>query len=138
MRKIILALTLSIGLAACSTLANIETAFQLGTASVANPVTKDRLNQIESAITLVFAGLEGWKKSCVQGIIPPACKAQIGQVQIYTRQLPPYLAQLRTFVKTNDQVNAAVVFNNIVNLVGTVKAQAAAGGVTIATTINGS
>lgn len=135
MRKIILAIALSLALAGCAQISAIETAFQLGTASVSNPVTKDRLNQVESAITLVFAGLEGWKKSCQQGLIPVVCKTQIAQVQIYTRQLPPYLAQLRTFVKTNDQVNATVVFNNIVNLVGTVKAQAAAGGVTISTNV---
>src|SRR5450631_1035312 len=135
MKRIILALTLSTALAGCATVQAIDTAFQLGTASIANPVTNDRLNQVESAITLVFAGLEGWKKSCVQGLIPPACKTQIGQVQIYTRQLPPYLAQLRAFVRTNDQVNAAVVFNNIVGLVSTVKTQAAAGGVVISTTV---
>jgi uncharacterized protein YceK len=135
MKRIVLALTLSLSLAGCATIQAVETAFQLGTASIANPVTKDRLNQVESAITLVFAGLETWKHSCQQGLIPPDCKIQIGHVQIYTRQLPPYLAQLRTFVKTNDQVNATAVFNSIVDLVGTVKAQAAAGGVTISTTV---
>jgi hypothetical protein len=135
MRKILLIAILGFSLGGCATIQGIETAFTLGTASVSNPVTKDRLNQVESAITLVFAGLEGWKKSCVQGLIPPACKQQIGAVQVYTRQLPPYLAQLRTFVKTNDQVNATVVFNNIVDLVGTVKTQAANAGVTISTTV---
>lgn len=135
MRKIILALTLSLALSGCATIQAIQTAFELGTASIANPVTKDRLNQVESAVTLVFAGLETWKHSCQQGLIPPVCKQQIGAVQIYTRQLPPYLAQLRTFVKTNDQVNATAVFNSIVDLVGTVKAQAAAGGVAISTTV---
>jgi len=131
MRKIILVLTLSLSLAGCATIKNIETAISLGTASVANPVTPTRLNQMESAFTLVFAGLNAWKKSCVQGLIPPACKTQINGVQVYTRQIPPYLAQLRTFVKTNDQVNATVVFNNLADLIGTVKSQAAAGGVNI-------
>jgi hypothetical protein len=135
MRKVILALTLSLSLAGCATIQAVETAFQLGTASIANPVTKDRLNQVESAITLVFAGLKGWKRSCQQGLIPPECKVQIGEVQVYTEQLPPYLAQLRTFVKTNDQVNAVNVFNSIVALVGTVKTQAAARGVVISTTV---
>ena len=135
MKRLLLALTLSLSLAGCATIQAIQTAFELGTASIANPVTKDRLNQVESAVTLVFAGLNAWKKSCVQELIPPVCKEQIGEVQIYTRQLPPYLTQLRTFVKTNDQVNATVVFNSIVDLVGTVKARAAAGGVTISTTV---
>jgi hypothetical protein len=139
MKRIILVLTLSVVLAGCANtmaeLKAVETAFQLGTASVANPVTKDRLNQMESAVTLVFAGLEGWKKSCAQALLPPACKDQIGEVQVYTRQLTPYLVQIRTFVKTNDQVNAGVVWNNVVNLISTVKTQAAAGGVVISTTV---
>lgn len=131
MRRIFLILALSLSLGACSTLQNIQTAIQLGTASIANPVTKDRLNQMESAIILVFAGLNAWKQSCQQGLIPADCRNQIAEVQVYTRQIPPYLSQLRTFVKNNDQVNATVVFNNITNLVGTVKSQAAARGVTI-------
>jgi hypothetical protein len=131
MKRILLALTLSLSLAGCATISAIETAFQLGTASIANPVTKTRLNEMESAIILVFAGLEGWKHSCQQGLINADCRNQIAEVQVYTRQIPPYLSQLRTFVKTNDQVNATVAFNNLVALVGTVKTQAAARGVTI-------
>lgn len=122
-------------LAGCSTFKNIETAFQLGTASTSNPVTPTRLNQMESAITLVFAGLNAWKQSCTQGLIPAPCKQQIAAVQGYTRQIPPYLTQLRTFVKTNDQVNATVVFNSVVDLIGAIKSQAAAGGVNISTTV---
>lgn len=131
MKRIFIVAALALSLAGCGTLQNIQTAFQVGTASIANPVTKDRLNQIESAITLVFAGLQTWKHSCQQGLLPPSCRDQIAQVQVYTRRLPPYLTQLRVFVRTNDQVNAAVVFNSIVDLVGTVKAQAAASGVTV-------
>jgi len=130
-RRIFLVLALSLSLSGCATIQAIETAFQLGTASIANPVTKDRLNQMESAIILVFAGLNAWKQSCQQGLIPADCRNQIAEVQVYTRQIPPYLSQLRAFVKNNDQVNATVVFNNITNLVGTVKSQAAARGVTI-------
>jgi len=115
MRKIILAITLSLSLAGCATFKNIETAIQLGTASIANPVTKTRLNQMESAVTLVFAGLNAWKKSCQQGLIPPECRQHIAAVQVYTRQVPPYLAQLRQFVRNDDQVNATVVFNNLIN-----------------------
>jgi hypothetical protein len=131
MKRLIPALVLAAALAGCSTIKNIETVFQLGTASIANPVTKDRLYQMESAVTIVFSGLEAWKEACAKGDINANCKSQIAAVQVYTRQIPPYLAQLRTFVKTNDQVNATVVFNNITNLVGTVKSQAANSGVNI-------
>lgn len=131
MRKIILALTLTFALAGCATFKNIETALQLGTASIANPVTPTRLNQMESAVTLVFAGLNAWKKSCQQKLIPQECRQQIASVQVYTRQVPPYLTQLRQFVKNDDQVNATVVFNQLTDIIATVKTQAATGGANI-------
>jgi len=131
MKKVLLVLTLAISLAGCATIKNIETAIQLGTASIANPVTKTRLNQMESAITILFGGLNAWKKTCQDGLIPQSCREQIGAVQVYTRQIPPYLAQLRAFVKNDDQINATVVFNNITTLIGTVKTQAAASGVNV-------
>ena len=131
MKRIIIALALSLSLSGCITFAELGTAFQLGTASITNPVTKTRLNQMESAITIVFAGLNAWKSSCAKGLIPVSCREQIAQVQIYTRQIPPYLTQLRGFVKTNDQINATVVFNTLTSLIGTVKSQAAASGASI-------
>lgn len=131
MKKIVLALTLALSLAGCATFKNIETAIQLGTASIANPVTPTRLNQMESAITIVFAGLNAWKKTCQDGLIPQSCRQQIGAVQVYTRQIPPYLAKLRLFVKNDDQVNATVVFNSITDIISTIKSQAAANGVNI-------
>lgn len=131
MKKLFLAAVLSLSLAGCVTFQDIQTAFQLGTASITNPVTKTRLNEMESAITIVFAGLKAWKSSCAQGLIPASCRVQIAQVQVYTRQIPPYLTQLRNFVKNNDQVNATVVFNQITSLIGTVKSQAAAAGANV-------
>lgn len=138
MKRIILAITLSLALSGCAALKNIQTAIQLGTASIANPVTKDRLNQMEAATTLVFIGLKGWKKSCVDGLIPSVCKDQIASVQVYTRQIPPYLTQLRTFVKTNDQINATVAWNAVLQIIDTVKSQAATSGVDISTVQTGS
>ena len=129
MRKLAAILLLSISLSGCAALQNIQEAVSIGTASVANPVTKERLRQIEAATTLVFVGLNTWKQSCVRGLINATCKEQIAAVQVYTRQLPPYLTQLRMFVKNDDQVNAVVVYNNISNLVATVKARAAASNV---------
>jgi hypothetical protein len=82
---------------------------------------------------LVFTGLQTWKKSCAGGLINVTCKEQIGEVQVFTRQIPPYLFQLRMFVKTNDQVNATVAWNEVIKIIGTVKAQAATNGVQIST-----
>lgn len=128
MRRIFLAVALAATLAGCATIRNLETALQLGTASIANPVTPTRLDQMEAAVTLVFTGLNAWKVSCAQGLINASCKGQIAAVQVYTRKLPPFLKQLRGFVKANDQVNATVLFNQVIDLIGAVKAEAASAG----------
>ena len=131
MKKLLVALPLLILLGGCSTLQNIGAAISVGTTSIADPVTPTRLNQLESAVTLVFAGLNTWKSSCAQGLIPAGCKVQLASVQVYTRQIPPYLTQLRAFVKSGDQINATSVFNNLMTLVTTIKSTAAGSGVTV-------
>lgn len=128
MKRFAAIVVIALSLGACAQLKTIETAVQLGTASVANPVTKDRLYAMENAVALVFTGLNAWKKSCVAGLINADCKQQIRTVQIYTMQIPPYLKQLRSFVKNNDQVNATVIFNQLTDLIGNVKSQAATAG----------
>lgn len=128
MKKLIAATILCLSLGACASLPSIQTIqtiVQLGTASVANPITKERLYQMESAVTIVFAGLNTWKDQCRRGTIPATCKDQIAHVQIYTRQIPPYLKQLRAFVKNDDQVNAATIFNRLTEAIAAVKSQAA-------------
>lgn len=131
MKRLILVVALTLSLAGCASLQAIQTAVQFGTASVANPVTPERLSQAENALILVFTGLKGWKTSCQRGLIPASCREQIAAVQVYTRQLPPILAKLRAFVRNNDQVNAITVFNSFSDLIATVKSQAAQNGVTI-------
>lgn len=125
MKKFLAVAFIALSLSGCAQLQALQSAIQIGTATIANPVTKDRLYQLENTVQLIFVGLNTWKTSCKNGVIMDTCKGQIAQVQVYTRQIPPYLVQLRTFVKTNDQVNARVVFNQISNLVATAKAQAA-------------
>ena len=136
-RKISLVLALSLSLGGCAGLqkvvSNVETAVGIGTASVVNPVTKERLNQMENVAILVFTGLNSWRQACIDGSIPASCEAQIDSVQVYTRQIPPYLAQLRAFVRSGDQINAITVYNNVTALIATVKARASANGVTIST-----
>ncbi len=138
MRKFVIATTLSLSLAlgGCQFFKNIEAALQTGdiTASVVNPVTRERLDQLEQVAVLVFTGLNAWKQACISGTLPVTCKQQIASVQVYTRQIPPYLAQLRIFVKTNDQVNAIVLFNNITSLISNIRTQAAASGINITAT----
>ena len=59
------------------------------------------------------------------------CRANVAAIQQYTRQLPPLLAQLRSFVKDNDQINATLVYNQVVTLVANFKAAAKNVGVNV-------
>jgi hypothetical protein len=130
-KRIILVLALSLSLGGCQFFSKLQTFAELGTASISNPVTKDRLQKVEAGAVLVFTGLNAWRDACEQGSLNESCREQIRAVQIYSRQIPPYLKELRKFVRTNDQVNASVVFNQIVDLVGIVKGKAAENGVVI-------
>ncbi len=127
------AVSLSLLLASCSppTFEAIKTAISLGSASTTNPITPTRLNQMESAARVLFASLNAWRASCVQGVINQDCTQQIRTVQVYTLQIKPYLSQLRAFVKNNDQVNAVVVWNQLTDVIATVRSQASAAGQTI-------
>lgn len=136
MRKILTAvLVLSLGgcvsIPGLPSMQSVQTAVQLGTVSVTNPVTPERLEQADNALIVVFTGLNAWKASCKSGAIPASCRDQIASVQVYTRKLKPLLAELRSFVRNNDQVNAFVAFNTFSNLIAVVKTQAAQHGVEI-------
>jgi len=123
-RTILFAAAISLPLSNC---AQLQTAFEVAnftTASVANPVTPQMLNNLENGAIIVFAGLNAYRQSCVQKAIPQECRTVIRQMQVYTRQIPPLLAQLRTFVRTNDQVNAVIVYNSVANLVATLRTTA--------------
>jgi|SRR5580765_4209486 ABC-type uncharacterized transport system auxiliary subunit len=130
MKRLFLVPLLCLSLGGCLTLQGIETAYQVGTVSITNPVTRDRLYTMEQAVKLTFIGLNTWKKLCVQGQINVNCKQQVRTVQVYTASVPLYLKQLRAFVANNDQINAIVVFNQLSDLIATVKTQAVAGGAT--------
>ena len=108
----------------CSTLQNLETAASIATKSVTNPVTKDDLYKVESGVRIAFIALQTYKDSCAQGLVDKNCRSNIAAIQVYTRQLRPLLAQLRGFVRNNDQINATVVYNQIVTLVTNFKAAA--------------
>lgn len=115
----------------CQYFAKLQTFVELGTASVANPVTKERLQKIEAGATLVFAGMNAWRDACEAGQINAGCIEQIRAVQVYTRALEQQVPRLRIFVRKNDQVNASVVFNEISGLISAVRGKAAENGVAI-------
>lgn len=125
MKKLFLALALTLSIAGCTTLNNIGTGLSLATKSITNPVTRTEEVQIEAAIDAAVVILKGYKQACAQGVADKPCRANIKAIQLYTRQMSPLIAQLRTFVDTNDQINAIVVYNQLTALYANFKATAA-------------
>lgn len=120
---------LAIGLVAlwlggCSTLQGIGTGISVVTKSVTNPVTQTEEVQMETAIDAAVAALQGYKNACAQGTADKPCKANIAAIQQYTRQMPPLITQLRGFVDNNSQLNAVVVYNQLVALYANFKTTA--------------
>ncbi len=122
MRKIILAATLALSLGGCVTTQELTTGILLTTKSIANPVTRADEAQIEVALNAAINLLETYKEACARGAADVNCRANVAQIQIYTRQVKPLVAQLRIFVDNNNQINAAAVYNALKSLYVTVKA----------------
>ena len=131
MRRIILALTLSLSLAGCATFDAVTQGISLATKSIANPVTKTEEAQIELALDTAVKLLTAYKQACFQGSADVHCRNNIAQIQAYTRQIPPMVSQLRTFVDNNDQINASVVYNQLTALYTNIKASALSLGVNL-------
>lgn len=131
MRKVLFAIVLGLGLAGCAQLQGIGTGISLATKSITNPVTTQELYQIEASLQIAIVALQTYKKACVANTVDKNCRANIAAIQPYTRQIPPLVAQLRSFVKNNDQVNASVVYNQLITLYATLKTSAANLGVNV-------
>lgn len=121
-------LALGLSLSGC---AQFGQAVNFATVGVANPVTKNMLYEAENGAIVVFAGLNAYKRTCVQGAIPPSCRAIVQSIQSYTKQVSPLINTLRVYVKANDQVNAGVVYNTIIQLLTQAKSMASANGVNL-------
>jgi hypothetical protein len=131
--KFVVAIIVGLGIAlgGCAQLQAVSTGLSLATKSISNPVTKTEEAQVEVALTTALDAMAVYKKACAAGQADKNCKANIAQIQAYTRDVKPLVAQLRNFVDNNDQVNAAVVYNQLVALYGNVKAFAQTAGVNL-------
>lgn len=134
MRRINLAAVLvavSLAFGGCAQLETLRSVVALGTATITNPVTKEMEAQIELGFDAALQILLSYRRACIDGTADKNCRRNIEAIQPYTRQAKPLIAQLRTFVDKNDQVNAVVVYNQLVALYGNLKASAAAVGMNI-------
>ncbi len=125
MKKLLLAAMVALSLGGCATIDQLVNSAQIVTKSYTNPVTTSDLYKVESGVSIAFTALNAYKDSCAKGLVDTNCKANVAAVQVYTRQLPPLLVQLRGFVKNNDQINAITVYNQVVALVTNFKTAAA-------------
>lgn len=127
MKRILIVMTLALSLGGCATV-------NLLTKSVTNPVTTNDLYQIEAGADAVVQALVAYRRACLAGAADVNCRANIKAVQPYTREIPPYLVQLRVFVKNNDQLNAANTYNALTALLKQARTTATNLGVNIGET----
>lgn len=87
------------------------------TAPVDNPVTPQRLSQVEESLRLAMSGLVGYRRLCIAKAIPQTCRDTILKIQPYTKLAATEVKRLRTFVRQNDQINAIKVFGSLQGLI---------------------
>lgn len=133
MRKLALVFALAVGLGGCTlpTVQEFSRIVQFTTIGVNNPVTKEQLYAAENSFIVVFAALKAYRTSCVRGAIPESCKQVVARIQVYTKRVPNLLASVRKFVRENDQVNAALTFRTLMELISAARGEAVANGVAV-------
>lgn len=119
MKKIILALALAISLTGCAGMS--KSLLEGGSsilASADNPITSERLFQIEASFSTAASAALAYRRSCIRGALPRSCRDHVERIRpvagLVRRTLLP---QLRAFVRQNDQVNALRIFFEIKGLV---------------------
>ena len=125
MKRLVLALTVVFALGGCAQLQTLQNVAKFATATITNPVTKEMEAQIELGFDAGVQILLAYRRACIAGTADKNCRRNIEVIQPYTRQAKPLIAQLRSFVDSNDQVNAVVVYNQLVTLYGNLKTTAA-------------
>lgn len=135
MKKILLVAALALTLGGCAsftkTIEQVRTVVSVATKSYTNPVTKNDLYKIESGVALIVDGLNIYRSQCIKKLVDTNCRANIAAIQVYTRQLPPLLTQLRGFVKNNRQIDAIGVYNEVTALIANIKTAASRAGIKI-------
>lgn len=137
MKKFAIVLALSLTASGCAAgLAEQALNLPAGvlTASTANPVTKATLYRVENAYIVVLGLARQYKKLCNDGTLPASCITVTGRMQDYVRQARPLRKSLRTFVRKNDQVNAAVALRTLQDIFANIRNEAAMAGIPVPNT----
>lgn len=131
MKRAILVIALALSLGACAQLQTLQNVAKFATATITNPVTKEMEAQIELGFDAGVQILLAYRQACIEGKADVNCRRNIEIIQPYTKQAKPLIAQLRSFVDNNDQVNATVAYNQLVSLYGNLKRSAAEVGMNV-------
>jgi hypothetical protein len=122
--KIAMVSLAALALAACS-VTDATTSLLSGglnpVASVQNPVTTKQLYQAENTLTVAATALVAYRRSCLRGDIDQKCRAIVAGIQKYTRPAQAAIVSLRGFLRSNDQVNAVKVYNELRDLIASVQ-----------------
>lgn len=127
MRIIVLALALFLG--GCATDSNLQKAWTFATVGVENPITREHLYVAENSLILAVAAAQSYKRACAQRLIDDRCRTVVAKLQSYTRPAAKALPRLRVFVRANNQINARVVYTELMGYITDFKSTAAAEGV---------
>lgn len=111
----------ALSLAACDVTTSILAGGVNPVASVQNPVTTKDLYQAENTLTVAATALVAYRRACLRGDIDQKCRVVIVSVQQYTRPAQTAIVRLRTFLRSNDQVNAVKVYNELRGLIASIQ-----------------
>lgn len=101
------------------------------TASVENPVTVERMYQVEQVAVVLATGLNAYRGLCIRKEIDQKCRDVIIQLQSFTRPAQKQLVTLRAYFKANDKLNAINAYNTLVQLLADAKSVATENGVSL-------
>lgn len=131
MKRILLAVALTVSLAGCAQMQTAANLANIATKSYDNPVTNKEAYEIEASLRIVVEALLTYRRACLAGSVDVNCRANIEAIQPYTRQVKPLLAEFRSFMRTDDKINALVVYKRLGNLYASITSTAAARGVNL-------
>ncbi len=87
-----------------------------------NPITQADLHEVEKGLVVAATGLNLYKQLCIRKAIDISCRETIAYLQkTYTRPAKIVLANLRKFVKENNQVSALSAYNTLKQIMDDLK-----------------
>jgi DNA-binding SARP family transcriptional activator len=98
---------------------------------VDNPVTVEKMYQVEQAAVIVTSALSTYRSLCAQKLIDQKCRNVIVQAQAYTRPAAKQLVTLRAYFKANDKLNAINAYNTLTQLLADARAVAVQNGIVV-------